>query len=92
MSKLKTQVTGSHSFVNCCKRQASKSNLQGDRLYLGIFKKPDKWVPATITPLIGPVSYQVQITSSTIQHQDIDHFPYHYPLNNDDQESNDFDD
>ena len=63
-----------------------------DCLYAKNFKGPDKWSSVTVTHITGPVSYQVQNSSGTIQHHHVDHLHYHYPLNSDDQESNNFDD
>ena len=64
----------------------------GDHFYARNFKCPNKWIPVTITCITGRISYQVQTSSGTIQRHHVDQLCYSYPLNSDNQESNDFDD
>ena len=49
----------------------------GDRLYARNFRGSNKWIPVTVIYIIGPISYQVQTYSGTIQRH---HVQYHYSL------------
>ena len=64
----------------------------GDWLYARNFRVPSKWIPVTVTHILGPVSYQVQTFSGSTQLCCVNQLRYRHSLASNSQEPNDFDD
>ena len=56
----------------------------GDRLYARNYRGNNKWIPVIVTRFLGPVSYQVQTSSGSIQRRHVDQLRYRHSLDSND--------
>ena len=57
----------------------------GDRLYARNYRGNNKWIPVIVTRILGPVSYQIQTSSGSIQCRCVDQLRYRHSLDSNGQ-------